>query len=69
MKVLEGVFIYMEGKDYLQNRCCALMFSCGGENEVLKKWILFLKICLSLKCLVTLYNTKANFPTLESVTL
>lgn len=67
MKVLEGVFIYME--DYLQNRCRVLTSSCGGENEVFKKCMLFLKICLSLKCLLTSYNTKANFPILESVTL
>lgn len=30
----------MEEKDYLQNRCCVLVTSCGGENEVPKKSIL-----------------------------
>lgn len=59
----------MEEKDYLQNRCCVLIASCGSESEVPKKSVLYLKICLSLKCLLTLYNTKANFPILESVTL
>lgn len=44
MKVLKGVFISMAEEDYLQNRCCGLMSSCEGENEVPKKCILFLKM-------------------------
>lgn len=43
MEVLERVFICMEQKDYLQNRCCVLIASCEGENEVPKKSLLIRK--------------------------
>lgn len=31
----------MEGKDYLQNRCCVPVTSCEGENEVPKKSVFY----------------------------
>lgn len=69
MEVLKRMFIYVEEKDYLQNRCCVPIASCECENEMPKKSVLFQKICWSLRCLLTLYNTKVNFPMLESVTV
>lgn len=69
MEVHERMLIYMEEKDYLQNRCCVPTASYEGANEVPKKSVLYQKIRWILRCLLTLYNTKANFPILESVML
>lgn len=67
MEVLERMFICMEGKNYLQNGPCVPIASGEGENEVPKKSLLIRK-CWCLGCLLT-YNTKANFPISEAVTL
>lgn len=44
VEVYERMFIYMEEKDYLQNRRCVPTASYEGANEVPKKFVLYQKI-------------------------